>query len=330
MPNNAYELAEQLKGLGFGDHWQLPLAFRMRAGLPSFQLRITERSSFDQAWYYLHFVKTRGTGNFSLDRYQALVRKQVAVPTGNLEGIDTSNLDRQMAAVDWSLNYGLFDDRHFTADPGLLDKYEAYLRVATQLVQLAASEKGSSVATALALNHFAEHSPSLVFSDFEREKKKWELSNTFYINGQEALTKDEARNILYGRSVWRSFYTANGERISGWFKQSAGVSPDTGTTNFHFFEGGWQFPPYDLERAIKSLPLAVDNTSARMLLREQLQQGELIEVLLKAGNRNHKKLFVAANPETASLDLYSGHGKKQSLENFLRYSLPAAGRRRGI
>lgn len=329
MRNNAYELAAQLKGLGFGDNWQLPLAFRMQAGVQTFQLRIAERSPSDQVWYYLHFVRGSGTDNFLFSRYDALLRKQVPVPEGNLDGIDTSSLDRQMAAVDWSLNYSLFGDRHVAADARLLDKYEAYLRVAVLLVKLAASEKGSQVATALALNHFAEHPPSLVFSGFEREKRKWELHNTFYVHDQETLTKGEARNILYGRAVWKSYHNDNGELSRGWFQLAKENTLQGGEANSFFFDGGVQFPSYDLERSIRMLPLVAGSASARMRLLEQLHPGDLVAATLR-GSPNRETVFVAANPETRSLDLYNPQGRKQSLENFLTSSISATKRRRSI
>ena len=132
-----------------------------------------------------------------------------------------------------------------------------------------------------------------------------------------ALTPEKVYNLLSGRYVQHNTGPADGTDKGAWIQLDFNDKDNAGNFKIKTFPPGYG---YDLLQGIKNLPL------------KEYQTIEGMEVLIKslaAGNRQEatllndskeQKIFLEANPQSRSINIFDGQLKKTSLSNLLSKS----------
>jgi len=129
-------------------------------------------------------------------------------------------------------------------------------------------------------------------------------SQQFYLNNGKGVTLKEAYNLLDGRSVLKDLVNKEGEKYKAWVKLdfSKPENNQYSTRQFHEEKYG-----YNLVNELGKLNLSPLPEEKEKQLLQSLQKGNLQAVnFLKNGKET--PLFIEANPQFKSVNVYDGNG----------------------
>jgi hypothetical protein len=153
--------------------------------------------------------------------------------------------------------------------------------------------------------------------DATLEKSKEEkLSNTFYLNKGNGVTLKEAYNLLNGRAVNKDLINKEGQKYNAWIQLDVQNKDNNGNYKMKQFHENYG---YDLESTLKQYPIKelTDAESKEMLL-HSLQKGNVQSVTFEMDGST-SKMFLEANPQYKTINLYDGQMKpvqKEVLEQY--------------
>lgn len=154
---------------------------------------------------------------------------------------------------------------------------------------------------------FNSYKASLKHEDPEKEKEQ-----TFYINKNAGITAKEAYNLLSGRSVNKNLVNAEGQPYNAW------VQLDFTEKDKHDNYMTKQFTPgygYDLEKTLTKYPVKeMADPDQKEKLIKSLEKGNLHQVTFNKDG-NEEKMYISANPQFKSLNVYDHQMKKVFQEN---------------
>lgn len=128
------------------------------------------------------------------------------------------------------------------------------------------------------------------------------VEQTFYLDKGRGITAKEAYNLLEGRSVQKELTTKEGVEYKAWLQLDFSEKDKNGNhvvKQFHEKYG------YDLEATLRKYPLQeLDGAEKQKALLHSLHKGNLQSVTMEVGGQP-QKLFIEANPQFKTLNLYS-------------------------
>ena len=136
-------------------------------------------------------------------------------------------------------------------------------------------------------------------------------SQTFFIKKNSGVTAKEAYNLLNGRSVNKDLTNQDGEKYNAWLQIDWNQKDNNGNHKFKIHEAY----VFNLQDVLKKHPIKELNdqtTSDR--LTQSLQRGNLHQVTFLKGDKEDK-MFIEANPQFKSLNIYDSNLKKVYQEN---------------
>ena len=134
-----------------------------------------------------------------------------------------------------------------------------------------------------------------------------EKSQSFYINKNAGVTAKEAYNLLNGRSVNKDLVNAEGQKFNAWLQLDFSQSDDKGGHKFRQFHTGYG---YNLENELAKHPIKeLGDQLSKERLMQSLERGNLHQVTFVKGDREDK-MFIEANPQFKTLNIYNGELKK--------------------
>jgi hypothetical protein len=142
------------------------------------------------------------------------------------------------------------------------------------------------------------------------------IAQTFYLNKGKGVTSKEAFNLLDGRSVQKEMLTKDGQPYKAWIQldlESKDKNNNFELKQFHENYG------YDLKEAVSKYAVAeLNDPDKEKVLLQSLQKGNLQSVILEKDNNTHR-MFIEANPQFKTVNLYDGQMKKVNREGMEQY-----------
>ncbi len=138
------------------------------------------------------------------------------------------------------------------------------------------------------------------------------LSQPFYLNRGNGVTIKEAYNLLHGRAVNKDLVNKEGQKYNAWVQLDLKDKNERGnfeTKQFHKNYG------YDLEQSLTKFPikeLAV--TEQKDALIKSLQKGNIQSATFQH-NGEEQKMYVEANPQLKTVNIYDKDMKLQHHES---------------
>lgn len=137
-------------------------------------------------------------------------------------------------------------------------------------------------------------------------------SQTFFIKKNSGVTAKEAYNLLNGRSVNKDLTNQEGEKYNAWLQIDWSQKDNNGNHKFKMIHEAYGF---NLENVLSKHPIKELNEPAtKERLMQSLERGNLHQVTFVKGDKE-EKMFIEANPQFKTLNLYDSSLKKVFQEN---------------
>ena len=112
---------------------------------------------------------------------------------------------------------------------------------------------------------------------------------------------------MNGRSVNKDLVNAEGQKFNAWLQLDFSQSDDKGGHKFRQFHTGYG---YNLENELAKHPIKeLGDQLSKERLMQSLERGNLHQVTFVKGDREDK-MFIEANPQFKTLNIYNGELKK--------------------
>jgi hypothetical protein len=149
------------------------------------------------------------------------------------------------------------------------------------------------------------------------ENPSREVNRTFYLEKGSGVTAKEAFNLLSGRAVKKKFRDKDDKPYDAWVKINFMENDKYG--NFMLKKFGDKFG-FDLEKTLERFPiLELKDPELKDRLINSLQRGNTAKVTFDRGGKdNQEGMYVEANPQYKTLNVYNADMKKIFQENVMR------------
>lgn len=142
----------------------------------------------------------------------------------------------------------------------------------------------------------------------KNEDPAQEKTQTFYITKNSGITAKEAYNLLSGRAVNKDLNNKENQPYNAWLQLDFQEKDKNDNYKIKQYHAGYG---YDLEMVIAKYPIKEQlNAEEKTRLIKSLEKGNLVQVTF-AREGGEDKMFVAANPQYKTLDLYNAKMEKQ-------------------
>lgn len=141
------------------------------------------------------------------------------------------------------------------------------------------------------------------------------VSQVFNTDAKDSIRAEQAQNLLAGRAVMKESFDLSGAQKSKWIQLDFNDKDPSGNHKVKEFLHSYG---YDLDKAAEKL-LQTQNLSPdiRQNLIEGLRNGEKQPITIMRDNVS-VNLFIEANPQFKTINLYDEHNKKLSIGEALR------------
>jgi len=176
-----------------------------------------------------------------------------------------------------------------------------------------------------AVLHFkkSEQSDMYFFNRYDTTLQKTneeKLSQTFYLNKGNGVTIKEAYNLLNGRAVNKELTSIEGQKYSAWIQLDLKNKNEQGNYESKQFHKNYGF---DLEQSLVKFPVKeLGITEDKEALIKSLQKGNIQSVTFQL-NGNEQKMFIEANPQFKTVNIYDKDMKLMQHES-LKKDQPVA------
>lgn len=154
---------------------------------------------------------------------------------------------------------------------------------------------------------FNKYSATLPGQSTDQDK-----SQTFFIKKNSGVTAKEAYNLLNGRSVNKDLTNQEGEKYNAWLQIDWSQKDNHGNHKFKMIHEAYGFK---LEEALKKYPIKeLNDQTSKDRLMQSLERGNVHQVSFVKGDKE-EKVFIEANPQFKSLNVYDSNMKKVYQEN---------------
>lgn len=197
---NITELAGQLQSLGFDNLGSLLLK-RICFKPDNFYLIQKISKDKEQLEFRLFFEKQKKNDVYILLYYDVTLPQKNIFEESIIAGISTSDLEKQMTAIDWKLAFDL--DEKKKLDPNDKATWEMEAKVESVIESLAAleqDEKGKAVASVLKLKFWNKIPYYEMFGSISSVRNKSDVSQRFYFSENSfGISVDEAYRFLQNK-----------------------------------------------------------------------------------------------------------------------------------
>lgn len=197
---NIAELSKQLELLGFHDAGSLLLK-RICFKPANFYLPQRVIKEKDVMLFSLYFEQLQRTDNYRLQYYDVTLQKANSSLAWPVDGVNPTELEKQMAAIDWKKAFSVDEKKQWNPD----DKstWETELKISGIIDNLSAieqSETGKGIASALKQKFWAGTLHQEIVGSIPLVKNKADVNQRFYISEDGGgITTDEAYRFLQNK-----------------------------------------------------------------------------------------------------------------------------------
>ncbi|MEP7376187.1 MAG: hypothetical protein ABI675_22515 [Chitinophagaceae bacterium] len=152
-------------------------------------------------------------------------------------------------------------------------------------------------------------------ASIERSNKE-KVEQTFYLNKGKGVTAKEAYNLLEGRAVHKELSNKAGEPYKAWIQldfDNKDKHDNNEVKQYHENYG------YNLKDAVSKFSIAeLNDPEKEKSLLQSLQKGNIQSVTIEKDGAAHK-MFIEANPQYKTVNLYDGQMKRVQKESLEQY-----------
>lgn len=202
----------------------------------------------------------------------------------------------------------------------LNEQLETNLKEGKELFQLSFSADVNKKPFEATL-HFgkSETTDKYFFNSFDASLQKGngeKVDQTFYLNKGKGVTAKEAYNLLDGRAVHKDMTNKENEPYKAWLQLDFGNKDKHNNHEVKQFHENYG---YDLKAAVGKLAIAeLNDPEKEKSLMQSLMKGNVQSVTIEK-NGTAEKMFVEANPQFKTVNLYDGQMKRVQKENLEQY-----------
>lgn len=154
---------------------------------------------------------------------------------------------------------------------------------------------------------------------FKANENSEEKSQSFFPKKNSGITAKEAYNLLNGRAVNKDLTNQEGQPYNAWLHLDWSQKDNHGN---HKFKTIHQAYGYDLEKELAKHPIKeLNEPVTKERLMQSLERGNLHQVTFKKDDREDK-MFIEANPQFKTLNVYDEKLKKVFIEVGNKYHVP--------
>lgn len=147
-------------------------------------------------------------------------------------------------------------------------------------------------------------------------KNKETLEQTFYLNKGKGITAKEAYNLLEGRSVHKELTNKTGEAYKAWVQLDLSNKDKNGNYEVKQYHENYG---YDLKSAVSKFAVTeMDGAEKEKSLMQSLQKGN-IQMVNMDSKEGPQKMFIEANPQFKTINLYDEKFKRVQKEALEQY-----------
>jgi hypothetical protein len=144
------------------------------------------------------------------------------------------------------------------------------------------------------------------------EQNGQDKTQTFFIKKNSGVTAKEAYNLLNGRAVNKDLTNQEGEKYNAWLQIDWNQKDNNGNHKFKMIHEAYGFK---LDLVLAKHPIKeLNEPVTKDRLMQSLERGNLHQVTFQKGDKE-EKMFIEANPQFKSLNVYDGNMKKMFQEN---------------
>lgn len=153
------------------------------------------------------------------------------------------------------------------------------------------------------------------------------MEQTFYLYKGRGVTAKEAYNLLEGRAVHKELANKAGEPYKAWLQldfENKDRNNNYEVKQFHENYG------YDLKAAVGRFAVKeLDGGENEEKLLKSLEKGNIQSVTFEKGG-TEQKMFIEANPQYKTVNVYDGHMKRMQREGLNQYQKPQQGKEAAV
>lgn len=142
------------------------------------------------------------------------------------------------------------------------------------------------------------------------------MEQTFYLNKGKGVTAKEAYNLLEGRAVFKELSNKEGQPYKAWIQldfENKDKRNNYEVKQYHEKYG------YDLKSAISKFAVAeLKDPEKEKALMQSLGKGNIQAITIEKDGFSHK-MFIEANPQFKTANLYDANMKRVQKENIATY-----------
>jgi hypothetical protein len=149
-------------------------------------------------------------------------------------------------------------------------------------------------------------------ASLQGQNNEQERSQTFFIKKNSGVTAKEAYNLLDGRAVNKDLTNQDGEKYNAWMQIDWNQKDNNGNHKFRMIHEAYGFK---LENALAKHPIKeLGDPTTKDRLMQSLERGNLHQVTFQKADKE-EKMFVSANPQFKTLNVFDSGMKKVFQEN---------------
>lgn len=197
---NITALANQLQALGFQDTGSLLLK-RICFRPDNFYLNQRVSKEKEMMQFNLYFERLQKSDSYILQYYDVTLQKENGSSALSIDGINSAELEKQMAAIDWRKAFNPDEKKPWSPDEK--STWETELKISGIIENLSILEKleqGKVVASSLKQKFWANTLHQEIVGPITLIKNKADVSQRFYIaEDGGGITTDEAYRFLQNK-----------------------------------------------------------------------------------------------------------------------------------
>ncbi|XZF13332.1 hypothetical protein ACTHGU_16210 [Chitinophagaceae bacterium MMS25-I14] len=258
------------------------------------EFSVSERMSFPEGAVLYSFTVVRDyTGRFNILPYTAALSRYPVINHGVFAGIDTKELERQMEEISWKNSYETFLMKKFWDRDAMYPNVRA---IYEQVVTLEAHSEGRRIAQQLKSRYWTD---APFFKDHIVSTGEGNSKASAPVTFPPDMPVGTAYNLLCGRTVCSKFGAGNMNGTSDWYRLVFTDGPEE-----HSY-APVQIPGYrnknTLDNLLNMVPVISYPQEKVSAAKEILLSGGILEATLKNG----RPVYIMANPQQNTLNIYS-------------------------
>jgi hypothetical protein len=198
---NICTLTNMLQALGFEDTIASQLLKNICFKPSNFIIHQGMVKGKDVMNFHLAFEKNAISSFYSCVYYDAVLRKEIEIPSVNINEIKVKELNRRMEEVNWTNAFTFQKNKVWQAeDKTSWSEEEKVESIVTDLQALESAEEGKEIADRLKMKFWCDLPVQEMICNLSSLKSKFEISQRFYLfESQSGISVEEAYRFLHNR-----------------------------------------------------------------------------------------------------------------------------------